>query len=152
MKAITREMLEQWLDDLNVRYFICPDCDGIHLTDMEENLGVLESRILVESDLLILTTELAVRPSAVLPLHGSMHLINLDNPLVKVVLHMNDDDVPQLVISAALPSKGLPPVYFGYYLKEIQHATTRVLDNATQMDVLFLDDMDLDTTDGDPLH
>lgn len=152
MKELTRKMLEKWLDDLNVRYFICPDCEGIHLNEMEENLGVLESRILLEGGLLIVTTELAVRPSSVLPLHGSMHLINLDNPLVKMALHMHDEDVPQLIVSAALPSKGLKADYFGHYLVEVLQATTLVLDNATQMDVLYLDDMDIDSSDGDSLH
>lgn len=152
MKDVTRKTLEQWLDKQDIRYYICPDCDGIHLSEMEENLGVLESRILLENDLVMITTELAVRPSAVLPLHGSMHLVNFDNPLVKIGLNMNDDDVPRLMVTGTLPAKGLPASYFINYLHQVQQATTLVLDNATQMDVLFLDDMDLDNPEGDALH
>lgn len=152
MKTLTRDTLEDWLADQGIRYYLCQDCDGLHLSDTEENVGVLESRLLLEDDLVIISTELSVRPSAVLPLHGSMQLINFDNPLVKVGLSLYDDDVPRLVISGALPIIGLAPDYFAHYLTQVLSATHLVLEHATQMDVLLLDDLDLDSPDGDSLH
>lgn len=152
MKSINRDTLEDWLAEHGIRYYLCQDCDGLHLSDTEENLGVLESRLLLESGLVIVSTELSVRPSAVLPLHGSMQLINFDNPLVKVGLSLYDDDVPRLVISGALPTKGLQADYFIHYLEQVLSASQLVLDHATQMDVLLLDDMELDAPDGDALH
>lgn len=152
MTTLTRDTLETWLTDQERRYYLCQDCDGLHLSETEENLGVLESRLLLEDGLVIVATELSVRPSAVLPLHGSMQLINFDNPLVKVGLSLYDDDIPRLVISGALPVEGLDPVYFGQYLDRVLQATAVVLEHATQMDVLLLDDLDLDAPDGDALH
>lgn len=152
MNSLTRDTLEDWLADHGIRCYLCQECDGLHLTDTEENLGVLESRLLLEEALVIISTELSVRPSAVLPLHGSMQLINFDNPLVKVGLSLYDDDVPRLVISGALPTAGLQVDYFIHYLEQILSATRLVLEHATQMDVLLLDDLDLDAPDGDALH
>lgn len=152
MKSINRDTLENWLTEQGIRYYLCQDCDGLHLNETEENLGVLESRLLLESNLVIISTELSVRPSAVLPLHGSMQLINFDNPLVKVGLSLYDDDVPRLVISGALPTSGLEPDYFFQYLEQVLSATRLVLDHATQMDVLLHDELELDTPDGDALH
>lgn len=152
MKTLNRDTLEDWLADKGIRYYLCDDCDGLHLSDTEENVGVLESRLLLEDGLVIVSTELSVRPSAVLPLHGSMQLINFDNPLVKVGLSLYDDDVPRLVISGALPTMELKPEYFSHYLEQVLTATHLVLDHATQMDVLLLDDLELDSPDGDALH
>ncbi|MDB2448867.1 YbjN domain-containing protein [bacterium] len=152
MSPLNRDTLENWLDDKGIRFYLCQDCDGLHLSDTEEHLGVLESRLLLEDNLLIISTELSVRPSAVLPLHGSMQLINFDNPLVKVGLSLYDDDVPRLVISGALPVVGLEADYFAQYLEQVLTATSIVLDHATQMDVLLLDDLERDAPDGDALH
>lgn len=152
MDTLTRDTLEDWLTTKGIRYYLCQDCEGLHLSETEENLGVLESRLLLEDGLVIVSTELSVRPSAVLPLHGSMQLINFDNPLVKVGLSLFDDDVPRLVISGALPTAGLDADYFIHYLEQVLSATRLVLDHATQMDVLLLDDLELDAPDGDPLH
>ncbi len=152
MKALTRQILEDWLDDMDTRHTLCPDCDGIHLLDYEEKLGVLESRILLEEDLVMVFTELAVRPSAVLPLQGSLHLINFEYPLLKVGMALDDDDVPRLTLSAALPAIGLSHEYFAHWLPQVLAATQLVLDQATQMDVLFLDENAFDNPDGDALH
>ncbi|GGX64187.1 YbjN domain-containing protein [Saccharospirillum salsuginis] len=152
MKALTRELIEDWLDELEVRHTLCPDCDGIHLMDYEEKLGVLESRVLLEDDLVMVFTELAIRPSAILPLQGSLHLINYDHPLLKVGLSLDDDDVPRLTLIAALPTQGLSGDYFAHWLPPILTATQAVLDQASQMDVLFLDEGAFDNPEGDSLH
>lgn len=152
MKALTREVIEDWLDGLDVRHTLCPDCDGIHLMDYEEKLGVLESRILLENDLVLVYTELSIRPSAVLPLQGSMHLINYEHPLLKVGLTLEDDDVPRLSLNAGLPTDGLTGDYFGRWLPQILTATQQVLDQAAQMDVLFLDEGAFENPEGDSLH
>ena len=116
MTDFTRDHLEGWLDDLSIRHYLCPNCDGIHLTELEEQEDVLESRILLENGLLIISTELPIRPSAVLPLHGSLNLVNFEHPLVKVTLNLNDDEIPRLVISGTLVTPQLSPVYFRLFV------------------------------------
>jgi hypothetical protein len=153
MSDFTRDHLETWLTDLTVRHYLCPNCEGIHLTDLEEQVGVLESRIFLDDGLIIISTELPIRPSAVLPLHGSLNLVNFEHPLVKVTLNLNDDEIPRLVISATLIVNELSPTYFNAYLSAVTAGSLQVLEHATALDVLFLDEPELDLEgSGDSLH
>jgi hypothetical protein len=153
MSDFTRDHLETWLNDLTVRHYLCPNCEGIHLTDLEEQVGVLESRIFLDEGLIIISTELPIRPSAVLPLHGSLNLVNFEHPLVKVTLNLHDDEIPRLVISGTLISTELSPSYFNAYLSAITAGSLQVLEHATALDVLFLDEPELDMEgNGDSLH
>lgn len=153
MSDFTRDHLENWLKDLSVRHYLCPNCDGIHLTDLEEQLGVLESRVFLDDLMIIISTELPIRPSAVLPLHGSLNLVNFEHPLVKVTLNLHDDEIPRLVISGILIATELSPGYFNAFLSAVTESTMNVLEHATALDVLFLDEPELDVdAKGDALH
>lgn len=153
MSDFTRDHLETWLQDLTVRHYLCPNCEGIHLTDLEEQVGVLESRIFLDEGLIIISTELPIRPSAVLPLHGSLNLVNFEHPLVKVTLNLNDDEIPRLVISGTLIANELSPSYFNAYLNAVTAGSLQVLEHATALDVLFLDEPELDLEGSpDALH
>jgi len=153
MSDFTRDHLETWLEDLTVRHYLCPNCEGIHLADLEEEVGVLESRIFLDEGLIIISTELPIRPSSVLPLHGSLNLVNFEHPLVKVTLNLNDDEIPRLVISGTLIADGLSASYFKTYLNAVTAGTLQVLQSACAMDVLFLDEPTSDTDgEGGALH
>lgn len=152
MEALTRDTLQAWLDEADINHYLCPDCDGLHLSDTEQRLGVLEARLLLEPDLLSLLTEIAIRPSAVLPIQGSLHLINLDNPMVKCLVNLIDDDIPRLLISACLPPGGLTEPYFLQWFSRVLDETHSIVEHASQMDVLYLEQSEFDGPDSDAIH
>jgi hypothetical protein len=152
MSKLTRDDIQEWLDQMNVDSSICPDCEGIHLPVWEERDGVLEARCFVEKDRVYLMTEIAIRPSAVLPLQGAVHFMNYDYGFLKVMIAMADHDVPRLLLTHAMPSKHLVADQFQQWLKELFKEKEAVFKHLQEMDVILTDDMDMLTDFDDQLH
>ena len=106
MKALSRDQVQSWIEACSLEAYVCSDCEGIHLPVWEGRPGVLEARCFVESDRCSVLTEIAIRPSAVLPLQGAVHFMNYDFSLLKVMISMDDEDVPRMLLTLAiLPKK-----------------------------------------------
>lgn len=99
-----RDLLERWLKESRIEFEDCGRCEGLHLPPLRNLEGVIDSRLFLERYGLLLTTELEVRPMAVLPLSADIGRLNMDYPTVKVFLDVADDAIPQLVIAGVLPS------------------------------------------------
>ena len=63
LQFLNQGSLIGWLEALDVKHFLCDQCDGIHISEVQDQDGVIESRLFLESDRLIYTTELDVRQS-----------------------------------------------------------------------------------------
>ncbi len=96
------DMMMSWLDDMNEAHFICGDCDGVHLSRIQEIATVLESRLFVEDYGILLTSEAAIRPSLMISLVGEMSNINAGFPFLKVFVDVVDQELPRLVIANTL--------------------------------------------------
>jgi hypothetical protein len=133
-----RTLLQRWLKDARVEYELCPHCEGLHLINLRAVEGVIDSRLFLERYGLLLTTELEVRPMAVLPLSADLGRLNMDYPTVKIFLDIADDSVPQLVIAGVLPTaagvtKEQLAAFVALTLEETRQAATDCL----QLDYLF---------------
>ena len=56
------EVVMRWLTQGQIPHYLCEQCHGIHIVDIQSLEGVLESRLFVESEGLMFTTELEIRP------------------------------------------------------------------------------------------
>jgi len=50
------EQVKQWLQQANIRHYICEHCHGLHLSELQEREGVVDARLFVEEDGILLTT------------------------------------------------------------------------------------------------
>lgn len=152
MKKLERDTLQQWLTQAKIECYVCPDCEGLHLTIWEAKEGVLESRLFVDDGRLSMLTEIAIRPSAVLPLQGAVHFMNYDYGFLKVMLAMADNDVPRLLLNHALPNTQLNETQVIDWLTSLQGEMDAVFKHLAEMDVIYTDDADLMTDYDDQLH
>ena len=67
-QLLDRATLESWLAEARVDFYTCGRCEGLHLRALQEMEGVIDSRLFLEPWGLLLTTELEIRPMALLPL------------------------------------------------------------------------------------
>ncbi len=102
----TKAILQAWMDAAATEYNLCGHCDGLHINQLQDLDGVVDSRLFLDSYGLLLTTELEVRPMAVLALSADLGRINMDYPTLKVFLDIVDDGAPQLVVAGVLLSGG----------------------------------------------
>ena len=101
-QLISTELMQEWLDQAGTEYYLCNQCDGIHLRSLQDTAGVIDSRLFLEEFGLLLTTELELRPSAVLAVGAELGRLNMDYPTLKIFLDLVDDALPQLVVAGNL--------------------------------------------------
>ena len=133
-----RDLLMQWLQEARVQFSECGECDGLHLAALQSIEGVIDSRLFDERYGLLLTTELEIRPMALLPLAADLGRINMDYPTLKVFVDVVDDATPQLVMAGILHSKaGLTLVQFAQFLSSTMDAMRQLAGECLQRDYLF---------------
>ncbi|MEE4660701.1 MAG: YbjN domain-containing protein, partial [Halieaceae bacterium] len=116
----------------------CGRCEGLHLAPLREVEGVIDSRLFLERYGLLLTTELEVRPMAVLPVSADLGRLNMDFPTLKIFLDIADDATPQLVAAGILPSNaGLAPEQVASFIELTLEETRTLATQCLQMDYLF---------------
>lgn len=133
--------VKRWLDEGSTTNYICEHCDGLHLSELQQMDGVLDSRIFVESDHLILTTEMEVRPTALLPLTIETGRLNMAFPHSKIFLEVTDDALPKLVVMDTLHTRaGVSFSQFRHFLLTTMENTRQLVSDCQNMGVLtYLD-------------
>ncbi len=133
-----RALLQQWLQDARVQFSDCGECEGFHLAALRGIEGVIDSRLFLERYGLLMTTELEIRPMALLPLAADLGRLNMDYPILKIFLDVIDDATPQLVMAGILPTKpGLSLGQCAHFLSTTMDATRQLSAECLQLDYLF---------------
>lgn len=134
----TRELLTKWLGEAHVEFSECGQCEGLHLVALQEIEGLIDSRLFNERYGLLLTSELEIRPMALLPLAADLGRLNMDYPTLKVFVDVVDDATPQLVMAGILPSAaGLSIAQFAQFVSVTMDATRQLAAECLQLDYLF---------------
>ena len=132
------DQLKSWLDESSVEYYLCQQCEGLHLPDLQDAPGVIDSRLFVEGYGLLLTTELELRPAALLHVSADLGRLNMDYPTLKVFVDVVDDAVPQLVIAANLClGPGLTREQFSHFVDVSMEATAHLANACQHLDYLY---------------
>ncbi|TCS41627.1 YbjN domain-containing protein [Reinekea marinisedimentorum] len=152
MTAPDRDSIQTWIEELGYDSYICPNCEGVHLSVWEEKKAVLEARCFVESDRCAMLVEIGIRSSAVLPLQGAIHFMNFDFSLIKVMLSMTDFDVPRLLLTHALPSEHLTEELFKDWLPKLLAEMDTIYAQLEDMDVLFVSEIEQAENMDEQLH
>ncbi|RLQ23148.1 YbjN domain-containing protein [Seongchinamella sediminis] len=136
--ALDRALIEAWLDEARVEYYTCDHCEGLHLQSLQDIEGIIDSRLFLEPWGLLLTTELEVRPMALLPLAADLGRLNMDYPALKLFQDVVDDATPQLVIAGTqLAGAGLTLEQFATFVATTVAATRQVSTECRQLNYLF---------------
>ncbi len=96
------EIVMRWLSQGQIPHYLCDQCHGIHIPDLQTLEGVVESRLFVENDGLMLTTEMEVRPVGLLPLVADLGRLNMNYPSLKIFVDVLDDNLPRLMVCDTL--------------------------------------------------
>jgi len=133
--------LERWLSRAGIDYYLCDQCNGLHLAGLQELEGVVDSRIFVESWGLLISTELVVRPVALLPIAADLGRLNVDYPTLKLFLDIVDDAMPQLVAGAMhLTGAGISEAQFQLFVGTTMEAVRQLVAESQHLDYLLPDE------------
>lgn len=138
---LERSQLEHWLSRAGIEHYICDQCNGLHLAGLQELEGVVDSRIFVESWGLLVSTELVIRPVALLPLVADLSRLNIDYPTLKLFLDVVDDAMPQLVAGATcLTGAGITEEQFRRFVGTTTEAVRQLVSECRHLDYLLPDE------------
>lgn len=133
-----RKQLEAWLSNSHVAFSHCGECEGLHLAALQSVDGVIDSRIFLEHWGILLTTELEIRPMAMLAVCADLGRLNMNFPMLKIFLDIVDDATPQLVIAGTLPTAaGLTPAQCASFVSATMEATRELAGECLSLDYLF---------------
>ncbi|MBA6413140.1 YbjN domain-containing protein [Parahaliea sp. F7430] len=150
LKKPDRRQLESWLNESNVDFTLCSDCNGLHISALQALEGVVDARLLQEQEGLLFSTGLEVRPMALLPLSADIHRMNIEHPNLKIFLDIVDDATPQLIIASYLAiSAGLSREQFSIFVVMTLNSTRQLANECLQMDYLF---PEADSSEAGPSH
>lgn len=147
------EQVTRWLEQANIQHYICDQCHGLHLSELQGREGVVDSRLFVEEEGLLLSTELEVRPAALFAVQAELSRLNMEFPSLKLFLDVNDDSMPRLVAcDLLLGRRGVTFDQFIYFVQATLDGTVQLLEDCQESDWLFWPDEDAPPLDTGPLH
>ena len=133
-----KDLLQDWLDQAGAEHYQCDQCEGLHLRALQEARGVIDSRLFLEEYGLLLTTELEIRPAALLQLSADLGRLNMDYPTLKIFLDVVDEALPQLVVAGSFLSEaGLSQAQFDQFIAITVEATGQLALNCEQLNYLY---------------
>ena len=105
--------IKSWMHNAGVDHYLCGQCHGLHLSELQGLEGVVESRLLVEEWGLLISTEYLIRPTALLPIAADLGHLNANYPILKLFPDVVDDAMPQLIAGATfLTGAGMTEAQF----------------------------------------
>lgn len=147
------EQVERWLRQAGIHYYVCDQCHGLHLSELQGRDGVLDSRLFVEQDSLLLTTELELRPAMMLLVMADTARLNMTWSSLKVFVDVDDDTLPRLVAcDLLLTGAGVHFDQFLDFLRINIDSTAQLLDECIQLDYLYSGDLPPPSGNQDALH
>ena len=150
---LDRAIVENWLAEARVEHYTCDRCEGLHLRSLQDIEGIIDSRLFLEPWGLLLTTELEIRPMALLPLAADLGRLNMDYPTLKLFQDVVDDATPQLVVAGTqLGSAGLTLEQFATFIASTVAATRQVGQECLQLNYLFAEASPGQQPDAKSLH
>lgn len=147
------EQVTRWLEQANIQHYICDQCHGLHLAELQSREGVVDARLFVEEDGVLLSTELEVRPAAIFAVQAELTRLNMEFPSLKLFVDINDDSMPRLVgCDLLLGRRGVTFEQFIYFVQATVDATVQLLEDCQQANWLFWPEDEVPPTDPTALH
>ena len=146
------EQVTRWLEQANIQYYICEQCHGLHLSELQSREGVVDARLFVEEDGVLLSTELELRPAAIFAAQAELSRLNMEHPSLKLFIDINDDDMPRLIVcDLLLGRQGVTFDQFIYFVQVTLDASAQLLEDCQRADWLLWPD-DGEAPDPGALH
>lgn len=147
------DQVERWLRQAGIQHYICEQCHGLHLSELQGREGVLDSRLFAEEDGILLSTEVEIRPGSLLAMLAELPRMNMAWPNLKIFVDVTDDSLPRLVACNLLLSRvGVTFEQFLHFVQINVDATAQWLDECQQLGCLYGPEEEVLTPARDALH
>lgn len=139
--VLSAEVAMRWLIAGHIDHYVCENCHGIHLSEIQGLDGVLESRLFVEHENAIVTTEVEIRPTGLLPLMAELGRLNMNYPNLKVFVDIIDDNLPRLIVAEYIHTQaGIEQHQFTWIMQQTMMSTHQLVQEITELGLLAVEE------------
>ncbi|MBK8971442.1 MAG: YbjN domain-containing protein [Hahellaceae bacterium] len=139
LHEVDSDLILKWLESLRISHYLCGNCQGIHITELQEMEGVLESRLFLDESCLIFTTELEVCNSALFALQADLLRVNGTYAHLKAFLDTSDNYAVRLILCNTLwTCSGLSAEQLDIFMRALIEAKAEVIQSFQEEGYLTL--------------
>ena len=144
------DTIEQWLKRMGQVCYLCGQCPGLHLEAVQSEEGVLDARLLMEPEGVLLSVELEIRPSILLGMNAELSYLNMGFPTIKAFLDVVDEGIPRLVLCDTLMTgAGVSYEQFAHFVTASLEQIHKIITDCQQQGYLMGDQMGAPLGEGD---
>ncbi|MGL5948453.1 MAG: YbjN domain-containing protein [Aeromonas sp.] len=141
MKTPTSELVMRWLQQARIEHYVCDQCHGIHIVSLQSVEGMQESRIFIEEEWIMFSSELELRPAMLFHALADIGRLNVNFPALKIFLDVVDDNLPRLVVGHTVLTKaGLTEAQFLQFVDSVIAATHQIVVECERAGLLNIGD------------
>ncbi|MFP8966196.1 YbjN domain-containing protein [Pokkaliibacter sp. CJK22405] len=141
VRELTPDQLEQWLEQAGIRTERCGDCDGYHFAELEAMIEGMECRLFLEEGALLMTSEIEIRPAAILPAVAEMARLNIEYSNIKIFVDLNDNAMPHLVMGDTISWRaGMNFEQFITFVQETLNGIQLVIEECGRLGYFLLEE------------
>ncbi len=125
---VNQESILKWLTALGIQHYMCGQCQGIHISELQSHENVLESRIFLEQECLIFSTEIDILNAELLAINAELPKLNGTYANLKAFLDISNEGPARLIIcDTQWISAGLSKDQFGVFAHSAIEAKLEIL-------------------------
>lgn len=144
--------LRDWMDQKNIEWFECGQCQSLHLTAMQHIAGVFDAKLDILDEVILVSLSADIRPSALLAMVGELSQINASALTIKAFIDIQEDNSAKLVLCQSLMiGCGLTLSQFAFFMQQSEDHLTMMIMELAAGHMLATEEMAADSAQNAPL-
>ncbi|GLP97859.1 YbjN domain-containing protein [Paraferrimonas sedimenticola] len=125
MSALSQSQIRTWLEELQVEYTLCDQCDGLHIKLLTEQAGVYDCKVELMDGDLYWVAAFEVAPVDLFQLQASLASMSMNYPELKFFIEMDNSELPRLLAMHTLFTQtGISQEQFEHWLNRLTRQTS----------------------------
>ncbi|GAA4903688.1 YbjN domain-containing protein [Ferrimonas pelagia] len=137
------DTLKSWLEHLQIEYYLCGTCQGLHIPVLQENTGIYDAKVEIEGDFVYLSASIELRPTGLMKAFAEMSRLNTHYPTLKIFVEMVDDTLPRILLCHNLAlNPGISADQFSFFMQDCIDQMGQAATEIQALDIIYLGDED----------
>lgn len=136
-------ILKAWLEQLDIVYYECDNCDALHLYAAQTIDGLLDAKLDIIDNTLICSASAIIRPSVIMSLMSELNQINASTLTTKLFIDIQDDNLPRLIVCQAVSViNGFTRSQFHGFIIEFEDQIMQIMTDIKANHLLLIEEKD----------
>lgn len=136
-------ILKVWLEQLDIVYYECDNCDALHLYAAQTIDGLVDAKLDIIDNAIVCSASAIIRPSVIMSFMSDINQINASTLTTKLFIDIQDDDLPRLIMCQAFSiMNGFTRSQFHGFIVEFEDQIMQIMTDIKANHLLFNEEKD----------